>query len=142
MADFADLKAAFDKYHGGAPTREDQRCLRSAISQAALVLGGSRNMAIDGDDDANTFVTGDNVVVAQCQTSDEATREFEGLFPKQLRELPSDLSDFTDRSVDLHALVPLPSGDRTPAMISAIGTTESTCDGTRRLLAVKRFVSL
>ena len=99
MARIEEIRGALLALVAGTASDADLELVREALASGQLQrLTGERAVAVGGDANGSTFVTGDKNVVVSFPAADAAAidRAFERLFPSR-RQLPADLADFAGR---------------------------------------------
>ncbi|MFB3149014.1 MAG: hypothetical protein ACE10M_00430 [Alphaproteobacteria bacterium] len=100
MASIEEIGVALLALVEGNASDVDLELVREALASGQLQrLTGERAVAVGGDANGSTFVTGDKNVVVSFPAADAAAidRAFERLFPSRRRQLPADLADFAGR---------------------------------------------
>ena len=124
MARNEEIREALQALVAGAASDADRELIREAMASEGLQrLTGERAVAVGGNANGSTFVTGDKNVVVSFPAADAAAidRAIDRLFPSRLHQLPADLADFTGREREVAELEALLSGDGAAAAITAIG---------------------
>ncbi|MBC7257991.1 MAG: tetratricopeptide repeat protein [Chloroflexi bacterium] len=117
MADIASaIREALERLNRRQATEDDLRLLQEAKGKGVIrlaVAGGQRSVAIAGDAEGSTILTGDIVLTKEA---------LEWLFPPTLYTLGAPVADFTGRTADIAELTAAlkPDGRCDSALISGL----------------------
>jgi hypothetical protein len=124
MASIEEIREALLALVAGNAGDVDLELVSEALASGQLRrFTGERAVAVGGNANGSTFVTGDKNVLVSFPAADSAAidRAFERQFPSHRRQLPADLADFAGRERATAELEALLSEDGAAAAITAIG---------------------